>query len=302
MSISQIFQEKSNSAVLGLGTWVFGGKSWGGFNKEENIDVVKEAINQGINFIDTAPIYSDGVSEEIVGIGLKGQRHKAFIATKCGLIRENGRVAHNLSKKSILTECDASLKRLQCDVIDLYQTHRPDPKVEIEETMATLLLLQQQKKIKHIGLCNITVDLLKRALKEAPVLTIQMEYSLLQREIEKDIVPFCMKEKIKVIAYGVLGGGILTGKYKNPPTFPASDARRMFYPFYEKERFLKIKELLKIMKKIGHPLNEIALNWCRQQEGISVTLVGCRNIKQLKENIHALTWDLTQQELLLEYV
>lgn len=297
MKYSELLGTDERVSVIGLGTWVFGGENWGGADNGGAIDVVKSAIDSGVNFIDTAPFYSDGVSEDLIGKGIQGKRDKVFIATKCGLVRENGRIKHDLSPDSVLRELDFSLKRLQCDVIDLYQTHWPDPEVDIERTMDTLLKFQSQKKIRHIGLCNVDVDLLKRALKVAPVRTVQVQYSLLERDIEKELLPFCIERNIDVIAYGVMGGGILTGKYKVQPQFNRRDARKMFYSFYEGKKFSKTKDILKALGEYGKPLNEITLNWCRQQKGVVVALAGCRDVRQLEMNAHAASWDLSPEEI-----
>lgn len=284
-------------SVIGLGTWVFGGENWGGADNDACMAVVKEAIDAGVNFIDTAPFYTDGVAEELVGRGIVGQREKVFIATKCGLVRENGRVVHDLSAAAIEKELELSLKRLKCDVVDLYQTHWPDPKVEIERTMDVLLKLQRRKKIRHIGVCNVSLDLLKRAVKEAPIRSLQVQYSLLERDVEKELLPFCVEHKIGVIAYGVMGGGVLTGKYKKQPQFTRRDARKMFYLFYEGEKFAQASLRIKELSLYGRPLNELALNWCRQQKGVMVALAGCRDSEQLRRNVHASSWDLTLEEL-----
>jgi methylglyoxal reductase len=284
-------------SVIGLGTWVFGGENWGGADNDEAVAVVKEAIGLGVNFIDTAPFYTDGVSEELIGKGIAGKRDKVFIATKCGLVRENGRIVHDLTPGSLERELELSLKRLQCDVIDLYQTHWPDPNVEIERTMEVLLRFQGQKKIKHIGLCNVGLDLLKKAIKAAPVRSVQVQYSLLERGIEKELLPFCIAQKIGVIAYGVMGGGILTGKYKVQPQFTRRDARKMFYSFYEGEKFTQTNRFIKSLSSYGRPLNELALNWCRQQQGVVVALAGCRDAEQLRMNAGAASWDLSVDEI-----
>ena len=289
-------QEKVS--VIGLGTWVFGGDSWGGAEDDACVDAVKEALALGMNFIDTAPIYSDGRSEEIVGRGIKGCREKAFIATKCGIVRENGRIKHDLTPSSIMNEVDLSLKRLGCDVIDLYMCHRPDPQTPIEETMDALLKLRDMKKIRHIGVSNFEIDLLKRACAVAPVVTNEVEYSLLQRGIEEELLSFCQERGIGIIGYGAMGGGVLTGKYKGKiPNFRKYDARKMFYTFYEKNKLQKIEAFLRELRAFGRPLNQLALNWVRQQPGVMTVLAGCRDPQQVKENCLASDWDLSSEEL-----
>lgn len=289
-------QEKVS--VVGLGTWVFGGDSWGGADDEACVSAVQEALALGMNFIDTAPIYSDGKSEEIIGRAIKGCRQKAFIATKCGIVRENGRIKHDLSPASVMDEVDLSLKRLGCDVIDLYMCHRPDPSTPIERTMEVLLKLRDMGKIRHIGVSNFEGDLLRRSCAAAPVAINEVEYSLLQRGIEAELLPFCRERGVGIIGYGAMGGGVLTGKYGSKiPNFKKYDARNMLYPFYEKENFKKVEAFLKEVKALGRPLNQLALNWVRQQQGVMTVLAGCRDPKQVMENCLAADQDISSEEL-----
>ncbi|MBF0331723.1 MAG: aldo/keto reductase [Candidatus Omnitrophica bacterium] len=287
---------KEKVSVLGLGTWVFGGENWGGADDEACIGAVHEAMALGVNFIDTAPFYTDGKAEQLVGQAIRGRRDKVFIATKCGLVRENGRVRHDLSPASIRHEVGLSLRRLQCDVIDLYMCHWPDPGIAIEKTMETLIELRDTGKIRHIGVSNFDLGLLRRACAVAPVATLQVPYSLLDRGIENGLLAFCREQGIGIIAYGAMGGGILTGKYVKPPTLKKSDARKMFYTFYEGENFEKTKEALNELKALGKPLNQLVLNWVRQQPGVMTVLAGCRDMRQVKENMAAVDWDLSTDE------
>lgn len=285
-------------SVLGLGTWVFGGDGWGGADADAAAAAVHEALSLGVNFIDTAPIYGDGKSEEIIGRAIRGSRDKVFIATKCGIVRENGRVKHDLSPASVMTEIDLSRKRLGCDVIDLYMCHRPDPHTPVEKTMDVLLKLRDMKKIRHIGVSNFETDLLKRACAAAPVATHQVEYSWLNRGIEDEMLPFCLEHGIGIIGYGAMGGGVLTGKYGSKiPNFKGYDARKDFYTFYEKDNFRNIELFLRELKALDRPLNQLALNWVRQQPGVTTVLAGARDPGQAQENFSACDWDLSSEEL-----
>ena len=289
-------QEKVS--VIGLGTWVFGGENWGGADDSACIGAVHEAMALGMNFIDTAPFYTDGKSEQLIGQVIKGKREKVFIATKCGLVRENGRIKHDLSPVSVAREVDLSLSRLGCDVIDLYMCHWPDPGVPVEETMDALLDLRKAKKIRHIGVSNFDVELLKRACAVAPVATLQVQYSLLERGIEDELLPFCRERGIGIIAYGAMGGGVLTGKYTaKHPNFKRSDARKMFYTFYEKERLQKVEKFLEELRSFGRPLNQLALNWVRQQPGVMTALAGCRDVLQVRSNASAADWELSLEDI-----
>ncbi len=289
-------QEKVSS--IGLGTWVFGGENWGGADDSACMAAVEEAIGLGMNFMDTAPFYTDGKSEQLIGQAIKGKREKVFIATKCGLVRENGRIGHDLSPASVKKELDGSRTRLGCDVIDLYMCHWPDPATPVEDTMEVLLELRAAKKIRYIGVSNFDVELLKRACAVAPVATLQAQYSLLERGIEEDLLPFCRERGIGVIAYGAMGGGVLTGKYKaKQPNFNKRDARKMFYTFYEKQKLEKIEHFLGELSTFGRPLNQLALNWVREQPGVMTALAGCRDPRQVRENFLATDWDLSSEEL-----
>ncbi len=283
-------QEKVS--VIGLGTWVFGGENWGGADDEACVAAVGEALSLGMNFIDTAPFYTDGKAERLIGRAIKGRREKAFIATKCGLVRENGRIRHDLSPASVAREADESLRRMDCDVIDLYMCHWPDPATPVEKTMEAFLRLRAERKIRHIGVSNFDLALLKKACAVAPVATLEVQYSLLERGIEAELLPFCRDKGIGVIAYGALGGGILTGKYVKVPPFGKWDARRMFYDHFEGEKLKKAQKIVKEMQAFGRPLNQVALNWVRQKAGVMTVLAGCRNPQQVRENAGAVDFDL----------
>jgi aryl-alcohol dehydrogenase-like predicted oxidoreductase len=289
-------QEKVS--VIGLGTWVFGGENWGGADDAGCVAAVHEALTLGMNFIDTAPFYTDGKSEEMIGQAIKGQREKVFIATKCGIVRENGRIRHDLTSASVARELDLSLKRLGCDVIDLYMCHWPDPATPVEKTMEALMKLRDAGKIRHIGVSNFDAALLKRACAMAPVATLQAHYSLLERGIEDGLLPLCREKGIGVIAYGAMGGGVLTGKYKrSAPQFGKRDARSMFYTFYEKRNLEAANKFMDGLRELGRPLNHIALNWVRQQPGVMTALAGCRNAAQVRDNAAAADIDLSDEEL-----
>ncbi len=283
---------KERISVIGLGTWVFGGENWGGADDRACVAAAGEALALGMNFIDTAPFYADGRSEELVGQAVKGQREKAFIATKCGLVRENGRVRHDLTPASVAREAEQSLRRMDCDVIDLYMCHWPDPATPVEKTMEAFLKLRAEKKIRHIGVSNFDLDLLKKACAVAPVATLEVQYSLLERGIESGLLPFCRDNGIGVIAYGALGGGILTGKYVKMPSFGKWDARRMFYHHFEGENLKKAQKLVKQMQAFDLPLNQVALSWVRQRPGVMTVLAGCRDVHQVRENAGAADFDL----------
>jgi len=296
MEYNTIPKTELKVSAIGLGTWVFGGKFWGGSVEKNCLEAVLCAEDCGINLIDTAPVYGQGRSENIVGRAIKAKRSHWIVATKCGLV-SHGKYIHDLSPQSIRQELELSLKRLQVEYIDLYQCHWPDPTTSIEKTIEALMSFKKEGKIRYIGLSNFPKELFERACRVREIATGQNEYSLLNRGIEQELFPFLRERSIGLLAYGPLGGGILTGKYKEPPVFHGADARGFFYKYYEGEAFDHTQHLIDHLKKLGKPLNQIAINWVRQQEGVASVLVGCRDTKHVKENVEAVQWRLSSEEL-----
>lgn len=297
MIIHKIPNTDLNISSITLGTWVFGGDMWQGSKEEDCVETVLAALDYGINTIDTAPIYGYGISEKIVGKAIKGKRDKVVLATKCGLIGKGKNIKTNLSASSINREVEDSLRRLQTDYIDIYQCHWPDSETPIEETFDCLNKLKEAGKIRHIGVSNFSKDLLAQSIPKAHIVTLQNQYSLLERSLENEILPFCKEKGVGLITYGPLAGGILSGKYLTQPKFKGFDARNFFYKYYEGNAFNKTKKFLEYLSKIKKPLNQIAINWIRQQEGITSVIVGCRNKEQVKQNASAADWDLSEADL-----
>jgi aryl-alcohol dehydrogenase-like predicted oxidoreductase len=290
-----------NVSVIGLGTWAIGGKFWGHTDETEAIAAIQKAIDGGINLIDTAPIYGDGHSEELVGKAVKGRHHQVIIATKCGVRFRSADLVNDLTPKSIRKELEVSLKLLDTDVIDLYQCHWPDPNTPIEDTIGEMEKMKAEGKIRAIGVSNFDAALLKRAQKVAQVASNQVQYSLLNREIEKELIPFCREQAIGILAYGLMGGGILTGKYKQKTKFGKDDARGFFYNFYDEPQWSQVQALLKELEKIaarhGKPVAHVAINWVRQQAGLTSALVGARSPQQAEANAAAGDWQLSSEDL-----
>lgn len=301
MEHRRLGKSELNVSVIGLGTWVIGGKFWGPTSEVEAIAAIQKAIDCGINLIDTAPIYGDGRSEEIIGKAIKGRRQQLVIATKCGAREKGTDLIFDLTPKSIRKEIEIALKRLDTDVIDLYQCHWPDPNTPIEDTMQEMAKLKAEGKIRHIGVSNFDAALLRRAQKVAQIASSQVQYSLLNREIESELLPFCLEQDIGILAYGPMGGGILSGKYKEKPKFEKGDARTFFYNFYEEPLWSKVQALLKELEQIaarrGKPVSQIALNWVRQQPGITSALAGARSPQQAEANAAAGSWQLSSEDL-----
>ena len=284
-------------SVLTLGTWVYGGDGWGGSDDAQSLKAIQTALDAGVTCIDTAPVYGQGRAETLVGQAVKGQRERIIIATKCGLITQGRRVMISLKPASIREEVVQSLQRLGTDYIDVYQCHWPDPQTPLEETMNTMRQLQSEGKIRQIGVSNFSLAQLKEARLYAPVFSAQNQLAVLNPGVTGALLPFCRDEGITVFTYGALGGGILTGKYATPPVWQKSDARKFFYKYYEGEAFKRAQAILAAFRQMGRPLNQTAINWVRQQPGVTSVIVGCRTAQQVNDNIPAADWELTIQEM-----
>jgi len=288
-------------SVVSLGTWVLGGDNWGKTDDRQSIATIETAIDSGINLIDTAPAYGRGHAEEIVGKAIQGKRDHVYIATKCGLKRKGRGFEFDLKPSEIRKELENSLLRMKIEHIDIYQCHWPDPKTPIESTLEEMLKMQAEGKINFIGVSNFDIPLLKRTVKAASIVSIQPQYSLLERTVEKDILPFCRKEGIGIMTYGSLGSGLLTGKYKKLPTFKKSDARSFFYQFYKSPCWERADALIAGIKKIAKerkkPVAQVAINWVAQQQGITTAIVGARTPEQAEMNALSGEWELNPEDL-----
>ena len=211
MEFSSIAGTPLTVSRVALGTWAIGGWMWGGTDETELISTLRAVLDHGINVIDTAPVYGFGRSEEIVGKALAqdGRRDQAIIATKVGLAWKDGKPYRNASKSRILQEVEDSLRRLQTDVIDIYQVHWPDPLVEIEETADAMHRLYREGKIRAIGVSNFSVEQMQRFRSVAPLHVLQSPYNLFERGIEADLLPYCHENKIATFGYGALCRGLL---------------------------------------------------------------------------------------------
>jgi aryl-alcohol dehydrogenase-like predicted oxidoreductase len=223
---------------IGLGTWAIGGWMWGGTDDHESIRTIQAALDQGINLIDTAPVYGFGHSEEVVGKALatNGRRQHAVIATKTGLEWKNGKPFRNASRARIVKEVEDSLRRLQTDVIDVYQVHWPDPAVLIEETAAAMAELHRAGKIRAVGVSNFSPAQMNAFAAVAPLHTAQPPYNLFEREIERDVLPYCRDKHAVMLGYGALCRGLLSGRMTEASRFSGDDLRKSD-PKFEMPRF-----------------------------------------------------------------
>jgi len=242
---------------IGFGAWAIGGSgwefAWGDQDDRESTAAIHEALDAGINWIDTAAVYGLGHSEEVVARALEGVHDRPYVFTKCSMVwGENRQIGHSLKAESIRRECEASLRRLRLDAIDLYQVHWPDPDEEIEEGWATLAALKKEGKLRHIGVSNFSVAQMKRAGAIAPITSLQPRYSLLHREIEPDILPFVARENIGVIAYSPMASGLLTGAMTRERIagLPADDWRKR-HPDFQEPRLSRNLQLVSLLRTIG---------------------------------------------------
>jgi aryl-alcohol dehydrogenase-like predicted oxidoreductase len=315
MQLRQLGKSNVKITPIIMGTWAIGGWMWGGTDVKKAIEAIQTSIENGVTTIDTAPAYGMGLSEEIVGEAIKGKRDKVVIATKCGLrwdesdptVRSPNRnfekepveIKNNLTKKSIFHECEQSLKRMKLDAIDLYQIHWPDPSTPIEESWSAMAELKKQGKVRAIGVSNFNLSLLKAAHAVHPVDSVQPPYSLIRREIEKDIIPFCQTSGISVIVYSPMERGLLTGKYKPGTHFPPGDhraGRKTFSTPYLTRMQEALAKIEPIAKKHQASLSQVIINCTIHRPGITAALVGARDGKQAKENAEGGKLPLSNEE------
>ena len=301
-----------------MGTWALGGWLWGGTERNDADSAIAATLDAGINCIDTAPVYGFGLSEELVGQAIKKKNTNVLIATKCGLVwddrpggtdffstRNNSgkllTIKCNLQKESILSECDESLRRLSIDVIDLYQCHWPDPETPIEYTIEALMMLIEKGKIRTFGISNFSVEQIQECIRLGVVpASNQPKYSLLSREIEEDILPFCHKNNIGSLAYSPMEMGLLTGKIGLDKQFPETDTRanRPWFQSVNRKTALNALEKVKpIAKKHKITLAQLVTAWVHHQPGITAAIVGCRNREQAQSNAKAAKVLLPREDL-----
>lgn len=292
--------------TIGLGTWAIGGPwqyGWGRQDDASSIEAIREAVRQGVNWIDTAPIYGCGHSETVVGKALEGMAERPHIATKCGLRWDAGRNKINcLDARSIRRECDESLKRLGIDTLDLYQLHWPDPDEQIEEAWAAMAHCVQQGKARYLGACNVTVAQVERLARIHPVAAVQPPYSLLRREIETELIPYCRRHDLGLVCYSPMQKGLLTGAFTRERLERlAADDHRRRDPMFQGERFMRISRLIDALRPVaerrGRTLAQLALAWVLRDPAVTAAIVGARSADQIRETCAAGDWALDAKTL-----
>jgi aryl-alcohol dehydrogenase-like predicted oxidoreductase len=303
MEYTIISGTKMNVSRIALGTWAIGGWMWGGSDEAESIRTIHAALDQGINLIDTAPVYGFGVSEETVGkaIEQRGRREDVFIATKVGLEWRNGSITRNSSCDRIRQEIRDSLRRLRTNYIDIYQIHWPDPAVPIEETARTMRALYNEGLIRAIGVSNYSPEQMDRFMSASELHTVQPPYNLFERQIDRDVLPYVREKGLSALVYGPLCRGLLSGRMRPDTKFTGDDLRKSDPKFQPPRyaQYLKAVEQLDefAQKKYGKRVMDLAVRWVLDQPGVSAALWGARHPQQLEAVAGALHWKLDADAL-----
>lgn len=304
MDKKQLGNSDLRLSPIGFGAWAIGGGdwafSWGPQDDNDSIAAIHKAIDLGINWIDTAAVYGLGHSEEVVGKAIKSASRKPNIFTKCAMIWDEKREITN-SLKQIRREVEDSLRRLQVEVIDLYQVHWPKPDEDLEEGWAVMADLQREGKVRWIGVSNFSVSQMERAAKIAPITSNQPPYSMINRSVEAEILPYCQKNNIGVINYAPMHSGLLTGAMSKErvAAFPPDDFRRKAKNYQEPllSRNLAIADFLKsIASRHDVSAGVIAIAWTLHDPAITAAIVGGRNAKQVEGVASAINFRLTEAE------
>ena len=296
---------------IGLGTWAMGGMEWGAVSESDAIHTLLAAIDHGINFIDTAPIYGHGRSEELLGKAIRqhGRREDFYLATKAGLDwgedapttsgQRRAAIVANLSPARLLAELEHSLRRLDTDYIDLYQVHWPDPTVDVAETAEILLGFQRAGKVRTLGVSNFTVPQMERFRAIAPLASNQPPYNLFERAIDAEILPWCAQNHVAVICYSSLCRSLLGGRLRPETGF---DDIRRFDPKFQPPRFAQYLDAVRRLdalarERFGKTVAELAVRWVLDRPGIRVALWGAKSPQQLQTALGVLHWHLDAQAM-----
>jgi len=295
-----------NLTTVGLGTWAMGGPwqfGWGPQDDDEAIGAILTALDKRINWIDTAPAYGLGHSEELVGKALKQTGQKPFIATKCGLLwNEKKEKVPCLKRESIRKECEASLERLGLEVIDVYQMHWPEPEEDIEQAWEEMAKLADEGKVRYIGVSNFNIDQIERIRKIHEVALLQPPYSMLHREVEEGLLEYCAQLNIGVVAYSPMQRGLLTGKFSQErlAALPLDDHRRR-NPDFQEPRFSATLQLVDRLRPIaernGKTLAQLAISWVLRRPEVIAAIVGARRPEQIAETAPASDWNLSENDI-----
>ncbi len=296
-----------NLSTVGLGTWAIGGAgwkfSWGPQDDRESISTIRQALEKGINWIDTAPVYGLGHSEEVVGKAIKESRNRPIIATKCSrLWDKDGNPYGCLKKESIRSEVERSLRRLKIEVIDLYQIHWPDPDEDIEEAWSAIKDLIKEGKVRYAGVSNFSVEQIRRIQVIHPVASLQPPYSMLERGIEEELLHYCSANNIGIIVYSPMQKGILTGRFtrERVQNLPQDDHRHEDPRFQEPELSANLKlveGLRSIAERSDRTVAQLAIAWVLQHPELTAAIVGARHPSQIEETVAAGDLMLSEEDI-----
>lgn len=306
-------------SVVTFGAWAAGGWMWGGTERSEAVKAIQESFHAGVTSIDTAPVYGQGLSEEIVGEAIKDfPRDKVQILTKYGMRWDLAKgdlamqskdndgkdidIYKYAGKESVIKECEDSLKRLGTDYIDLYQIHWHDKTTPIEETMEAVSQLIKQGKVRYAGVCNYSADLMREASKYINLVSDQVPFSMVKRDIEKDTIPYCLEHNKAILAYSPLQRGLLTGKMTPGYQFGKDDNRSTLH-YFSDENLTRVNAFLDKIKPLAEEknatLSQLVIRWTVEQPGITIALVGARDAKQALQNAAAMDISLNPDEIKL---
>jgi aryl-alcohol dehydrogenase-like predicted oxidoreductase len=294
--------------TIGLGSWAIGGDNWkwtwGPQDDASSIQAIQRALDAGVNWIDTAPVYGFGHAEEIIGKAIKGRRDQVILATKCSWRwnEEKRELKNSLKAASIREEVEESLQRLDTEIIDLYQLHGAVPEEELEEGWTCVVDLIREGKVRFGGISNFNLQQIKQVQAIHPVTSLQPAYSMINRGIEREIVPYCLEQNIGIIAYWPLHAGLLTGKFnQNGLSELTRDDWRLGNSEFQTPRFQKNLDLVGKLQRFtderDKKLSHLAIAWVLHQPGVTSAIVGARTPAQLVENLGGAEWKLTVDEL-----
>lgn len=307
METRQLGNSDFQITTIGFGAWAIGGGNWefgwGPQDDQESIAAIHRALDMGINWIDTAAAYGLGHSEEVVAQALRGVSNRPYVFTKCSIVWGKERLtSHNLKAESLRREVEDSLRRLQVDVIDLYQIHWPDPDPDIEEGWRTLAELKAQGKVRYIGVSNFSVEQMERIAPIAPITSLQPPYSLLDRKIEPDILPYCQAHNIGVIVYSPMASGLLSGAMTREriANFPQDDWRRN-NDWFKEPQLTRNLELVEVLRRIGQRYGvtpgTVAVAWTLRHPAVTAAIVGARRPGQVVDIVPAADLKLSQDDV-----
>jgi len=292
---------------IGVGAWAMGGGgwkfAWGPQDDAESVEAIHAALDRGVNWIDTAAVYGLGHSEEVVARALEGRSNRPYVFTKCSRVwDESGEISSGLNAGSIRRECEASLRRLRADTIDLYQIHWPLPDSDVEEGWSTLAKLREEGKVRWIGVSNFNAAQMERCRAIAPITSLQPPYSAVSPEVASEQLPYCARHGIGAIVYSPMKSGLLTGAMtrERVANFPADDFRRNALNFQEPHlsKNLKLADLMKaIGARHGVAAGVVAIAWTLNHPAVTAAIVGMRSAKQVEGVIAAMEFRLSAEEI-----